>query len=155
SLSQLLYALAPQIAKLIVVDNTPDDRSQIKKIMPTDLDVVQLRPGGNKGVAEGLNMGIRYAIAHGCSHVLLSDQDSTPSDDMVDRLLRAERQLLGAGLPVAAVGPNVINEVVGSKLNFQLKAKSRWTLLRARRPVTESEPFTQVTHLIPSGTLVS
>ena len=45
------------------------------------------RLGENQGIAAALNIGVEEAIRGGARYVLLSDQDSLPDADMVERLI--------------------------------------------------------------------
>ena len=100
ALRALVERLRAQGAGVLVVDNTPPPASAP---LAPGADVIRL--GGNRGIAAAHNHGIDEALAGGCSHVLLMDQDSEPADDMLARLLAAERRLLAAGRRVAAVAP--------------------------------------------------
>lgn len=146
-LLKLLRALVPQVARTVLVDNTPGSNLVLDGI-PLEFGVIQLRQGANLGIAEALNVGIRYAVSQGCSHVLFSDQDSEPERGLVACLLRAEEDLLASSLGVAAVGPNVFNEVVGTSFRFQLRRGGK-------RPLSRTAPISEVVSLITSGTLIS
>jgi len=90
-LAEFLDSVTQQTYKqmrLYVVDNASRDRS---------LEIVGERPGlaavvisnkDNVGVAEGNNQGIRAALADGCDYVLLINNDTVFSSDLVDRLYR-------------------------------------------------------------------
>jgi rhamnosyltransferase len=71
----------------------------------------------NVGLATAQNSGIAWAKSHGFSHVLLLDQDSTPGDDMVQRLLEVLASR-GHVDPVAAVGPMFEDERDGTYAPF-------------------------------------
>jgi GT2 family glycosyltransferase len=80
--------------KLYVVDNSP-------KISGTDLaktlaaqssiDAICVFNGSNVGVAAGNNQGIRMALADGCTHVLLANNDTAFGPDAVAELLSRMR----------------------------------------------------------------
>lgn len=59
----------------------------------------------NLGLARALNQGITAAIDGGASHVLLLDQDSRPTSDMLDALLKAATTMEAQGRPLACVAP--------------------------------------------------
>ena len=66
--------------EVVVVDNGSTDESvtQIRKSYP---DTKVIEAGHNLGFASGCNVGIRYALSHGCDFVWLLNNDTT-----VDRL---------------------------------------------------------------------
>lgn len=73
-------------ATTVVVDNGSTDGSiaYIKTHYP---EVVVLEQKKNSGFGQGNNAGIRYALEHGCSHVLLLNQDAWIESDMPEKLL--------------------------------------------------------------------
>lgn len=88
-LGQLLRALVPQVAAVVIVDNgSPTDLSAwLGEIALPGIELLRL--GGNRGVATAQNAGIRWARQRGAQFVLLMDQDSIPAPDMVEKLLAA------------------------------------------------------------------
>jgi rhamnosyltransferase len=109
----LLDALRPQVAAVVVVDNgTPEPvLGEVAALLAHDEVFVPL--GTNEGIAAAQNAGIERAVALGATHVLLSDDDSLPAADMVDRLVAAIRSPVPAGR-VAAVGPVTVDPRTGS-----------------------------------------
>jgi len=63
-----------------------------------------IHTGKNLGFSGGVNVGIRDALAHGATHVMLVNSDVTVPPDTVARLLQALGQTPGAGIagPVIA-----------------------------------------------------
>jgi rhamnosyltransferase len=105
SLQALLDAVASQVERLVLVDNTPAAHAgpDLSRFASERCDVI--RNGDNLGLAAAQNLGIGRARERGCDHVLLLDQDSLPAPGMVDRLCSALRRLQSSGVRVAAVGP--------------------------------------------------
>jgi rhamnosyltransferase len=68
----------------------------------------------NIGLAEAHNVGIDICARKGYSHVLLLDQDSTLSPNMVHNLLHAESILLDSGKKIAGISPQIIDENTGA-----------------------------------------
>lgn len=95
-----LAAVRPQVRSLVVVDNA----SPGIEVALAGTDAVLLRSSSNVGLARAQNLGIEWAREHGCSHVLILDQDSVPGAGMVECLLAAHRRLAGLAR-VGAVGP--------------------------------------------------
>lgn len=158
STTALLEALVPQVASLVVVDNG-SGRTTVEALRSTAraLGAHVLPMGANQGIAAAQNAGIDWARGEGAAFVLLSDQDSLPHPDMVERLLagfdRATADTIaGRRPPVAAVGPVTVdarNE--GAALLFSAQ---RWGPRRAELP-DEDGALVQAAFLIASGCLVS
>ena len=120
-LLSLLKVLAPQVQRTIVVDNTPVSESNVETTLAAiDCENITLwRMNKNCGIAAGLNIGIRESVAAGASHVLFSDQDSLPAEDMVASLVQAYEQLVSDGAAVGAVGPTYTDRHTGIAFPFQ------------------------------------
>ena len=70
----------------VVVDNGSTDGTP-QYIQSRFPEVVLLPQTKNLGFGQGNNAGIRYALTHGATHVLLLNQDAWIDADMVERLL--------------------------------------------------------------------
>lgn len=151
-LDRLLRSVIGQVEKIFVIDNTP--RSAADSSIFFDQyqnDILYVPLGENKGIAAAQNIGIRKGMDANCSHVLLLDQDSALSTDMVKKLLLAESELLRTGQKVAAVGPLFIDEKT-DKRSFAI----RRTFLGVKRISIDAhchKPL-QTDHLIASGALI-
>lgn len=125
ALDQLVSRLLPQVAALVVVDNGSDAATvaHLAALVdglvdepgdgPTRPEAQLVALGRNVGVGAAQNLGIDRARQVGATHVLLSDDDSLPAPDMVERLVAA----LTAAAPadrVAAVGPVTVDPRTGS-----------------------------------------
>jgi rhamnosyltransferase len=151
-LDRLLRSVGHQVEKIIVIDNTPGSTADFSSFFnPYRASISYLPLGENKGIATAQNIGIRLVMDTGCSHVLLLDQDSALSEDMVKKLLDSERQLIQAGEQVAAVGPLFIDEKTG-KRSFAIR-RARIGVHRVRIDMSCHEPL-QTDHLIASGALI-
>jgi rhamnosyltransferase len=150
--SVLLRALAPQVTRLVVVDNGsgPDVVAPLRA--ETDaLDGELLDLPENVGIAAAQNLGIDRARALGAGYVLLSDQDSAPAPDMVRRLVDGIERARAEHGRVAAVGPVTVDERnPGAALLF---ADRRWGPRRAVVPAVDGA-LVPATFLIASGCLV-
>lgn len=154
----LLSALAPQVAAVVVVDDG-SDASTVEGLRAAarPLGARVLPMGTNQGIAAAQNAGIDWARGEGAAFVLLSDQDSLPHPDMVERLLagfdRATADTLaGRRPPVAAVGPVTVDaRNAGAALLFSAQ---RWGPRRATLPA-EDGALVEAAFLIASGCLVS
>ncbi|MCL2422456.1 MAG: glycosyltransferase family 2 protein [Micrococcales bacterium] len=111
-LGRLLDRLAPQVDDVVVVDNGSHDATlaQLTELVDGRGTLVAL--GHNTGIAAAQNTGIDWARERGATHVLFSDDDSAPADDMVARLVIA----ITSADPddrVAAVGPVTVDPRTG------------------------------------------
>lgn len=153
-LSALLVALSKQVARIHVIDNTPAPDVRVESILDgLNIGNVALRRlGDNYGIAKALNVGIGMARASGATHVLLSDQDSLPTEDMVEGLLRTQRDLTGHGAKVGGVAPTFTDRNTGIKFPFQAGVAGKFFYGHVRPDA--SRPVTEALTLITSGILV-
>ena len=152
ALTQLLDALTPQVGHVVVVDNgSPlESITAIRRALHGTAGELVALPE-NMGIAAAQNVGIARALALGATHVMLSDQDSLPSPDMVDELLDGLARAVAAGSPVGAVGPLTVDDRhPGASLLF---AARRWGPRRADLP-SDPRGLVPVAFLIASGCLI-
>jgi len=113
ALERLQSSLAGQVDTIFMIDNTPGSSLPKPDCIGEFASYIPL--GMNKGIAEAQNIGIGLSIKEQNSHVLLLDQDSSASPDMVRKLLAAESSLLEKGENVAAMTPQIIDEQTGAR----------------------------------------
>ena len=157
-LDRLVRAVSPQVRHVVVVDNgTGAARSVILGSLGGAVSEV-VRLGENRGVGYAHNVGIRWAASRGASHVLLLDQDSEPSADMVERLLATERALLERGLRVGAVGPVYYDPKVARTWPFyvfgRFGVRERRCARDPRTPGRDAAEVVACDVLITSGALI-
>ncbi|HWI78228.1 MAG TPA: glycosyltransferase, partial [Ramlibacter sp.] len=70
ALGKLLRAARPQLAALVVIDNTP---AAAVAPIPAIAGVEHVSRGFNLGLAAGLNQGCEWARARGARYVLMFD----------------------------------------------------------------------------------
>ncbi|MFL6438649.1 MAG: glycosyltransferase family 2 protein [Terriglobales bacterium] len=73
-----------QVARVIVVDNG-SERVEVLKSIATD-GITFIRNTQNQGIAKALNQGMLRAMEEGFTWVLLLDQDTIPSAEMVQKI---------------------------------------------------------------------
>ena len=79
-----------QVGAVVIVDNGSNAvATRLLRELAADLKITLHVNLENLGVASALNIGIRHAIALGCTWVLLLDQDSIVAENMVEELLAA------------------------------------------------------------------
>lgn len=82
-----LQTILPQVAKLIVVDNTPDAISLSPGLIAAWGERLHcIANHTNRGVAAALNQGLEYALRQGYPWVLTLDQDTQCYSNMVTTL---------------------------------------------------------------------
>lgn len=146
ALREVLRAVTPQVGALVLVDNG-SGADMTAWIAQQNLEsVTVMRLGKNLGIAAAQNEGIRFARRREAEYVLLLDQDSIASPDMVARLSEA-----AVALPnVASVGPSYVDTRQQRPAPF-LRVEG----LRLRRCGCEREDAVVPTdHLIASGCLI-
>ncbi|UIJ40646.1 glycosyltransferase family 2 protein [Vibrio kanaloae] len=105
-LKLLVDKLKLQASKIYIIDNNSsvpidiDDSEQVDVTFLSD----------NMGIAYAQNVGINKALNEGFVDFILFDQDSIPSDLMVEELLIARQAAQLKGHKVAAVGPVHIDQ---------------------------------------------
>lgn len=80
---------------IVVVDNASNDGS-IEAIKSRFPDITLIQNKKNLGYGEGNNVGIRYAIDHGSSYVLIINNDTIVNEALVKELLtvaKADRKI--------------------------------------------------------------
>lgn len=105
-LRALLKLTLPQVDQIIIVDNGTDAKtigeiSEFAKDHSIELHCL----GKNYGIAFAQNKGMAFAKSQGADYVVLFDQDSIPSPNLIRKLLEASISQKAAGAKVAAVGP--------------------------------------------------
>ena len=125
----LLEQLMLQTDGVVVVDNSDRQDNRVLDGIPCRyLDSGRLSVaclGENQGVATALNIGIEEAMRGDAQYVLLSDQDSLPDTDMVERLMSVHEHLASQGIRVGAVGPTFLDLHTGQRIPFQALLPSR------------------------------
>jgi hypothetical protein len=94
---------------------------------------------------------ILKAKKQGYTHVLLLDQDSIPSDKMVQKLLSAVHALKDKGEPVAAVGPRYKDRRISLDIPFVRIGMFKSARVHCKYPSCNQE-YILVDFLISSGT---
>ena len=83
-----LRLILPQVARLVVVDNTPaPSGADLKEVLGKFPQVLLIENRENRGIAAALNQGLGAAAQAGHEWLLTLDQDTQCRADMVDTLL--------------------------------------------------------------------
>jgi rhamnosyltransferase len=152
----LIERLGQQCREVLVVDNTPAGEDLMFAAAGETLmragNCRAVRLGRNAGIAHALNVGIDVACKEGFDYVLLSDQDSLPTEHMVAGLVAAACAMNARGKPVGAVGPLIRDLVTGIDYPFQAPMPGR--LFYGHRYPTTGEPHVASSSIITSGKLI-
>ena len=149
---RLLSSLIGQVDTVFAIDNTPGSSPDKPEFLERFQGFVSYVPlGDNRGIAQAQNIGIELSIKGGCSRVLLLDQDSALSPDMVNKLIAAEEELLRKGKRVGAMTPQISDERTGAR-----PCTVRYRMLGAQKIFPDAgatEPV-QTDNFIASGSLI-
>ena len=150
----LLGRLRMQAQHVVVVDNGSGSefKKYIESIENADAlgNVTFIFLNENIGIAAAQNQGIEWAKEHRASDVVLFDQDSIPSIDLVRNLVDAKQILIAQGLKVAAVGSRYIDIRRDNPPPF-IRIEG---LRLVRCKCDESNGIVPVEYLISSGCLI-
>lgn len=92
SLEKIIY----KNYEIIVVDNASDNQGELENKLPTG--VVLIKSKKNLGFSGGNNLGIKYAMQHGSSYVLLLNNDTVVENDFLDRLVEVAEKNENVGI---------------------------------------------------------
>lgn len=150
-LLRLLFALAPQVSRIFVIDNGSDEETLAQLAESIDgynVDLVRL--ASNQGIAVAHNVGIRHVEELSLEFVALFDQDSIPAPDMIDLLVGSYEALSRNDIPVAAVGPTTVDQRTGTLGKF---ASIRHGLVHQVSCSADID-FLEADFLVSSGSLI-
>lgn len=103
TLTLLIDSIKNQVEKIIVIDNgSKNDVMKFTKNLSEKIYYKNL--DNNYGIAKAHNIGIDIARQNGFKYVLLLDQDSLPSFDMVNKLYNVAEEKAHRGVKVACLG---------------------------------------------------
>jgi rhamnosyltransferase len=148
---RLLSSLAGQVDAIYAVDNTPGASPALSTFVEKVRGASYIPLGENRGIATAQNIGIRRSLDAGCSHVLLLDQDSVATPGMASALVKAEAELVQAGVKVAAVGPLYIDKKTET-LSHALRY--RWFHVKKVQVDPSATEPVEADWLISSGSLI-
>jgi rhamnosyltransferase len=155
-LLRLMELLCEQVDSVLVVDNTPDELSgsaDVLKLLLGSFRQLRIRRlGENRGIAAAQNIGIQIAIEEGYEHVLFSDQDSLPAEDMVANLLLTSDELHGDGVAVGCICPAYFDEMTQQPFSFQVQRPGH--PFYSTVPGDTAQPWVEIITTISSGSLM-
>ncbi|RQV21940.1 glycosyltransferase family 2 protein [Burkholderia cenocepacia] len=144
-------ARANRLAKVwpcVVVDNT--ESISAPEALGLDARIDYVANGANLGIATALNQGIERLAAANCTSVLLFDQDSEPSDELLVELPRTMAAERMRNRRVALVGPAYEDARLGGVAPFV-----RFGYVKLHRVQPDGVQPVEVDFLITSGSCVN
>lgn len=122
--SQRVKTLAGQVASVVVIDNNsvPERFEFVKQTKAPNIEVIRNKK--NEGIAKALNQGAAWARKQKFSWLLMMDQDSLASDDMVKEMQRSHQEALKESLQPSLIGVNFVYTING-KAAFALEHKKK------------------------------
>lgn len=106
-------ALLDSGQRLIVVDNSENPDNETSSLLSSGSNSVLLHNGNRGGIAGALNRAFEYASGIGNPYVILLDQDSEVSVDILGNLAQAHARQSELGYARCIIGPNFFDR--GSK----------------------------------------
>ncbi len=150
TLLRLIRTLIPQVRSIFIVDHASTNFSGWQAPLPADHCRV-IRMTSNEGIAAALNRGLEATEAEsGLDFCVIFDQDSAPSDRMIEQLELHHDQLSQRG-PVAQIGPYFFEHNRGIFLPF---IEFKLGIPRRKRDPGNGT-WTTADYLISSGALLS
>lgn len=153
-LERLFNSLRGMVSDVFVIDNTPNDKQAwvtLSWFESRNYKVTYHPLGDNYGIAKAQNVGVELAIKNNYDHVILFDQDSAASTEMIITLLSEEQMLLANGFKVGSVGPAFIDEKTGEYA--KVIRHGNFFVNRISVSNNDAKPI-QADYLIASGSLI-
>ena len=149
-LTNVLNSIKPQVDTAIIVNNSEKVIGQQWLDELTNDRVCLLNLDKNVGLGAAHNIGIKWAFQHDANFVIIMDQDSIASAQMVELQLAAFLDIEKRGVKVGAVGPWLNNDQHLASFHFA-------GLIRGGvfKRITKSKSPIEVDILISSGSLIS
>ncbi|MDM8541018.1 glycosyltransferase family 2 protein [Desulfococcaceae bacterium HSG9] len=147
-----IFTQAPDhlISEIVVVDNDSDPQFIAWLKVQNKCEIIEM--GFNSGVGAAQNRGISWAIGRGASHVLLMDQDSVPSKNMVANLILASLKLERYRDQSVVVGPRIFDPRIGK--DFPFVRFGYWFIKRDVCLKGTGNQYQKTDFLIASGMLI-
>ncbi len=109
-------ALAPQVARIIVVDDGSGESTEPVLAELEAAGITVLRQLHNGGIAAAMNCGIDDALESGTEFVITFDQDSNVHAGFVDTLVEEFDRATTAGLRVGMVAPEFFSSTPQTRM---------------------------------------
>jgi rhamnosyltransferase len=108
SLRQNIFNLNSQVDHIFLVDNSiSSNLSPLSNVINENTTYIFL--GENLGIAKAQNVGIAKAAGNKSEFILLLDQDSNPTPNLVKNLISDYKNVINNGISLAVIGAYPIN----------------------------------------------
>jgi len=144
-LKKCINSLIHQVFKIIIVDNTPADYSQLELEKIDSVEKICLCD--NYGIAYAQNVGIKQALSENVDFVLLSDQDTIYPHNYINELLLCFNEYK-ENKRVAAIAP-----IYRDNNNMEVQPMVYFNKLSLHKTYDLSK-CESVSHVISSGMLI-
>ena len=114
SVHALIAQLAVQFPVIVSDDASPCTADPILRELSLLSSVTVMRHDNNVGIARGLNDGLAAALISGATWLFTVDQDTVLPAGYVESLLSVATSLMSMGVPLGAIGAQVIADASGS-----------------------------------------
>jgi rhamnosyltransferase len=151
-LNRLISLLVMECKSVYVMDNG-GGRDALAEASEVETAMRIIDMGGNKGIGEALNQGMRLAATAGFHYVTTFDQDSEPAAGQITALINAFEELRSTGVNVAAVGPRIVDVRGGRQFEHPFMRRSIGWPTAARCPSRAN--YVATDFLITSGAVIS
>lgn len=149
-LHTVLDSISPQVEMVLVVDNGSSNSNELQLVIEMFSTVYLLSVGRNLGIGAALNIGVKAIYSAAFDAILLLDQDSIPSDTMVQDLVCGLHQKIHSDITVAAIVPRFIDRHNGH-MSRHVKFAG-WRV--ARVDCKSKKQPVEIDVLITSGSLI-
>ncbi len=144
-LMQQYESIVDQVFGIIYVDNNSKNL-----LLPTNSKVFLIKNVQNVGLGKAQNQGIILAKQKGATHILLLDQDSVASFNLVEVLLDTEETFRAKGVVVGLVGPKIRDVLSQPPIDMDAILFQGMRILR--KPINRE--VLSVSYCIASGSLI-
>ena len=151
TLKSLLNNLCEQVEKVFIVDNSSSNSEAIFDAASKIESIRIILCEKNLGVGKAHNIGIKACRDEGLNAVLLLDQDTVPTNNLVYKLSNSLNQLVSDGIKTCAVGSRYVgkNKQISFFVHF-----SRFRFKKLFCDVSRINQIIPADMLISSGTLI-
>lgn len=138
-----------QVDGIIYIDNHSKNLDDVLK-WKSNKKCELILLGDNLGIGKAQNEGIKRALSHGATHILILDQDSILPHDFVKGLYNAETLAIKNGIKVGLTGP--IYKSINNSYTYPVTSiiNNKFCTI----PLSSFNHYCEVSHIISSGSLI-
>lgn len=123
-----LSRTATQVNQILIVDNNSRQEvfDKINQEITKYQNVTMIRNQENLGLATGLNIGVRHALANHADFIFTFDQDSIPQEGMISNMVNTYKKFSQEG-NIGLLAPSYFDEGSGHQSQWFGTAKSAYS----------------------------